>query len=164
MQRLDTADLYGGKLYAALDLQHPRDLFDIMNLQAAGEIPDEIRQACIIYLACHHRPITELLVPKRKPIADLFAHHCSSMTERPNELDELEAARTQLFEWVSTALTENERRFLLSIKQGEPDWEQLPLEALDKWPAIRWKLYNIRQMSARSHTAALTRLRDVLGI
>ena len=54
------------------------------------------------------------------------------MTERPIELDELEAARTQLFEWVATALTENERRFLLSINQGEPDWEQLPFEALDK--------------------------------
>ena len=29
VQRLDIADLYGGKLCAALDRQHPRDLFDI---------------------------------------------------------------------------------------------------------------------------------------
>jgi len=65
---------------------------------------------------------------------------------------------------VVTALTESERRFLLSIKQGEPDWEQLPFDDLSKWPAIQWKLHNIRQMSARSHKAALTRLRDVLGI
>ncbi|MGC1955853.1 MAG: nucleotidyl transferase AbiEii/AbiGii toxin family protein [Gammaproteobacteria bacterium] len=164
VQRLDTADLYGGKLCAALDRQHPRDLFDIMNLQAAGEIRDEIRHAFVAYLAGHRRPIAELLAPKRNPIEDLFAHHFSGMTERPIELDELEAARTQLFQWVATALTENERRFLLSIKQGKPDWEQLPLEALDKWPAIQWKLYNIQQMSARSHKAALTRLRDVLGI
>jgi len=45
VQRLDTAVLYGGKLCAALNRQHPRDLFDIMHLQAAGDIPDEIRQA-----------------------------------------------------------------------------------------------------------------------
>ena len=41
VQRLDNADHYGGKLCAALDRQHPRDLFDIMHLQAVGEIPDE---------------------------------------------------------------------------------------------------------------------------
>jgi len=57
-----------------------------------------------------------------------------------------------------------EHRFLLSIKQDKPDWEQLPFDDLSKWPAIQWKLHNIRQMSARSHKAALTRLRDVLGI
>lgn len=38
IQRLDSADLYAGKLCAALDRQHPRDLFDIMHLQAAGPI------------------------------------------------------------------------------------------------------------------------------
>ncbi|TFH50499.1 MAG: nucleotidyl transferase AbiEii/AbiGii toxin family protein [Lysobacterales bacterium] len=52
-QRLDPADLYGGKLCAALERQHPRDLFDIMHLQAAGEIPNEIRQAFVAYLASH---------------------------------------------------------------------------------------------------------------
>ena len=164
VQRLHTADLYGGKLCAALDRQHPRDLFDIMYLQATSKIPDEIRQAFVVYLAGHHRPIAELLAPKRKPIEDLFAHHFLGMTERPIELDALEAARTRLFEWAATALTESERRFLLSIKQGEPDWAQLPFDDLGKWPAIQWKLHNIRQMSARSQKAVLTRLRDVLGI
>lgn len=164
VQRLDTADLYGGKLCAALDRQHPRDLFDIIHLQAAGKIPDEIRQAFVAYLAGHHRPIAELLAPRRKPIEDLFIHHFSGMTDRPIELDELEAARTQLFEWAATALTERERKFLLSIKQGEPDWAQLPFEGLDRWPAIQWKLHNVRQMSARSHKTALARLRDVLEL
>ena len=38
--RLATAELYGSKLCAALDRQHPRDLFDVMLLQAEGTIPD----------------------------------------------------------------------------------------------------------------------------
>ena len=80
------------------------------------------------------------------------------------ELSELEAARTQLFEWAVTDLTDRERRFLLSIKQGEPDWRLLPFECLDRWPAIQWKLYNIRQMSPRSHKEALGRLRNILQI
>ena len=160
--RLDSADLYAGKLCAALDRQHPRDLFDVMHLQAAGAIPDSIRRAFVAYLAGHRRPIAELLQPNRKPIEDLFANHFAGMTEEPVELVELEAARTQLFEWAASALTDNERRFLLSIKQGEPDWSLLPFEGLDQWPAIQWKLHNIRQMSARSYKQALARLRAIL--
>lgn len=143
IQRLDSPDRYAGKLCAALDRQHPRDLFDVMHLQAAGPIPDAIRQAFVAYLACHRRPIAELLQPNRKPIEDLFANHFADMAEEPVELAELEAARTQLFEWAASALTDNERRFLLAVKQGEPDWSLLPFEGLDRWPAIPWKLHNI---------------------
>lgn len=164
IQRLDSAELYAGKLCAALDRQHPRDLFDVMHLQAAGPILDSIRRAFVAYLAGHRRPIAELLQPNRKPIEDLFTNHFVGMTSEPIELVNLEATRTQLFEWAASALDENERRFLLSIKQGEPDWSLLPFAGLDQWPAIQWKLYNIRQMNARSHRQAVDRLRDVLGI
>ncbi|MBK6287589.1 MAG: nucleotidyl transferase AbiEii/AbiGii toxin family protein [Gammaproteobacteria bacterium] len=164
IQRLDSPDLYAGKLCAALDRQHPRDLFDVMHLQAAGPIPDSIREAFVAYLAGHRRPIAELLQPNLKPIEGLFANHFARMTEEPVELADLEAARTQLFEWAASALSENERRFLLSIKHGEPDWSLLPFEGLDQWPAIQWKLYNIGLMSTRSHRKAVERLRDVLGI
>jgi hypothetical protein len=164
IQRLDSADLYAGKLCAALDRQHLRDLFDVMHLQAAGPIPDSIRLAFVAYLAGHRRPIAELLRPNRKPIEDLFANHFAGMTEEPVELADLEDSRTQLFEWAASALTENERRFLLSIKQGEPDWALLPFEGLDKWPAIQWKLHNIRMMGDRRHKAAIRRLREVLQI
>ncbi|MDZ7753287.1 MAG: nucleotidyl transferase AbiEii/AbiGii toxin family protein [Gammaproteobacteria bacterium] len=164
IQRLDSADLYGGKLCAALDRQHPRDLFDVMHLQTSGPIPDSIRQAFVAYLAAHRQPIAELLQPNRKPIKDLFTNHFAGMTKKSVDLAELEAARTQLFEWAAGALTDSERRFLLSLKQGKADWSLLPFEGLGKWPAIQWKLHNIRQMSARSHKKALDRLRDVLEL
>lgn len=135
-----------------------------MHLQAAGPIPDSIRQAFVAYLAGHRRLIAELMQPNRKPIEDLFASHFAGMTEEPVDLADLEAARTQLFEWAASALTDSERRFLLSVKQGEPDWSLLPFECLDKWPAIQWKLHNIRQMGVRSHQKALDRLRKVLGL
>ncbi len=69
----------------------------------------------------------------------------------------------QPFEWVASALTDNERRFLLSIKQDEPDWSLLPFEGLDRWPAIQWKLRNIQLMNDRRHEAAIRRLRKILG-
>lgn len=164
IRRLDVADLYGSKICAALDRQHPRDLFDIMLLQTEGVIPDNIRQAFVVYLAAHNRPIAELLSPNPKPLESLFIQQFSGMTDQPVELNELEAARVQLFDWAATALSENERRFLLSIKRGEPDWALLPFQCIDKLPAIQWKLHNIRRMSKLAHTTALTKLRNLLEI
>jgi hypothetical protein len=96
-----------------------------------------IVRATHVYLAGHRRPISELLIPNSKAIKDLFANHFVGMTDEPVELADLEDARKQLFEWAATALSENERRFLLSIKQGEPDWTLLPFEGLDQWLAIQ---------------------------
>lgn len=53
-------DMYGGKLVAALDRQHPRDLFDVMQLFAHEGITSDIRRAFVVYLASHNRPIHEV--------------------------------------------------------------------------------------------------------
>ena len=164
VQRLADADLYGGKLCAALDRQHPRDLFDVMLLQVEGAIPDEIRHAFVIYLASHNRPIAEILAPRIKPLEVTFSQNFSGMTDQPVELSELESTRIQLFKWAVNALTENERKFLLSIKQGEPDWDQMPYPGINRLPAIQWKLRNVRQMSTRNHSIALARLRKLLNL
>ncbi len=50
-------DMYGGKLVAALDRQHPRDLFDVMQLFANEGITPGIRRAFVVYLASHNRPV-----------------------------------------------------------------------------------------------------------
>lgn len=106
----------------------------------------------------------ELLAPNTKPIEQLYTHHFAGMTAHPIKLNELEATREKMFAWALTALSENERKFLLSIKQGEPDWSLMPFEHLQQLPAIQWKLRNVRQMSARAHTTALDRLRVVLDL
>lgn len=62
-------DVYGGKLVAALDRQHPRDLFDVMQLyEHEGNTP-AIRRAFVIYLASHPRPVHEILSPKLRDIS-----------------------------------------------------------------------------------------------
>lgn len=65
---LSLADLYGGKLCAAPDRQHPRDLFDVKLLLENEGITDQIRKAFVVYLASHNRPIHELLNPTRKDV------------------------------------------------------------------------------------------------
>ncbi len=51
MQVLSIADLYGGKLCAALDRQHPRDMFDLKLLLENEGITPDIRKALVGYLA-----------------------------------------------------------------------------------------------------------------
>ena len=63
---LALADLYGGKICAALDRQHPRDLFDVKLLLDEGGIDEATRKAFVVYLASHNRPMSELLDPIRK--------------------------------------------------------------------------------------------------
>ena len=47
MPVVDFADLYAGKIVAALDRQHPRDLFDIRDLLAKEGIDDRLRKAFV---------------------------------------------------------------------------------------------------------------------
>ena len=65
---LSPAEIYGGKLVAAMDRQHPRDLFDVMELFEHGGVTPEIRRAFVVYLASHNRPLHEVLFPQPKDI------------------------------------------------------------------------------------------------
>ncbi len=83
-------ELYAGKLVAALDRQHPRDLYDVMQLYAHGGIPPAMRQNFDAYLACHNRPVHEVLFATKKDIAFEFARSFAGMTAEPVALDALE--------------------------------------------------------------------------
>lgn len=164
MLTVSEPDLYGGKLCAALDRQHPRDLFDLkLLLDGSGIIP-AIRRAFVVYLAGHSRPMNELLAPKPQDIAALYDEQFTGMTRSAVSLQELTAVRDQLGPLVRNALDEKEKRFLVSMKQGEPDWDLLGIDHLRELPALQWKLINVRKMSASKHASALNRLREVLNM
>lgn len=160
---LAVADLYGGKLCAALDRQHPRDIFDVKILMENEGITDEIRTAFVIYLASHDRPMSELLDPNRNDFRRLFDQEFTGMTTDDVEYDELVAVREQLVQSINNTMTENEKKFLLSIKQGQPEWDLIPVQGIDQLPGIQWKLINIRKMDKDKQVASLQKLRSVLG-
>jgi hypothetical protein len=61
-------ELYASKLVAALDRQHPRDLFDVWQLFESGDISDGMVECFVIYLAGHNRPPHEVLFGNDKDI------------------------------------------------------------------------------------------------
>src|ERR1039457_4464803 len=65
-------DMYGGKLVAAMDRQHPRDMFDGLQLFAPQGITPAIRRAFVVYLASHNRPVHEVLFPSVRDISQEY--------------------------------------------------------------------------------------------
>ena len=106
MQVVSFADLYAGKIVAALDRQHPRDLFDVRDLLANEGITDDLRKAFIVYLISHDRPISEIIVPRRKDIAQEFTHGFEGMTAEAVALKDLLEAREALISAIAGDMTD----------------------------------------------------------
>jgi predicted nucleotidyltransferase component of viral defense system len=156
------ADLYGGKIVAALDRQHPRDLFDVRDLLANEGIDDALRRAFIVYLLSHDRPMSEVLAPTRKDIAGEFARGFQGMTVQPVGLEELIAAREALIAAVVGDMPEAHRRFLISFERGEPDWPLLSVDGAADLPAVRWRQQNLDRLSPEARAALVARLEEAI--
>jgi len=139
-------DVYGGKLVAAMDRQHPRDLFDVMQLFAHEGITDAIRRAFVVYLACHSRPIHEVLFPTLRDIRYEYENNFQGMTAEPITLGQLLAARERMVDELQHGLDANERNFLISLARNRPECSLLGIEHLEELPAIRWKLHNLDRL------------------
>lgn len=160
---LSFEDLYAGKFCAALDRQHPRDLFDVKVLLENEGFSDRLRKTFIVYLISNNRPIAELINPNRLDIKELFQKEFSGMVEEAVSYDELIDVRETLIELIVSSFTKDERDFLISFKEGEPNWDLLGLDNVEFMPAIQWKLRNIKKMSSEKHIESLRILKCKLG-
>lgn len=155
-------DVYGGKLVAALDRQHPRDLFDVMQLFAHEGITPGIRRAFVVYLASHNRPVHEVLFPPLRDIQHDYTHNFTGMTAEPVPLDGLLAVRERMMDELQHGLDADERRFLLLLVAGTPDWSLLGIAHIEHLPGIRWKLHNLAQLQ-KANAKKFAEQADVLA-
>ncbi|MCZ0927974.1 nucleotidyl transferase AbiEii/AbiGii toxin family protein [Halomonas janggokensis] len=163
VQVVSLPDLYGGKICAALDRQHPRDLFDVKLLLNQGGLNRSVFEGFLVYLLGHPRPLNEVINPRLKPLDDVYRQEFVGMARADIPLQELESVRDELLSRLGQLMTDEDARFLLSFKQGAPDWALLPLTGVDRLPAVRWKLANIQKMGADKHRQSLELLEQVLG-
>lgn len=164
IQMLPPEDIYGSKLCAALDRQHPRDLFDVSQLLAESGITPRIRRAFVVYLASHPRPMNELLRPNLVNISVVFENQFAGMSRDPVTLNQLFETQEKLLKILPHSLDVFERRFLLSVKKGEPEWDLLDLPHIERLPALQWKLINIRKMDPKKRADAFEQLRLILDV
>ncbi|MCK8515002.1 nucleotidyl transferase AbiEii/AbiGii toxin family protein [Methylonatrum kenyense] len=162
VQVVSLPDLYGGKLCAALDRQHPRDLFDVRGLLDERGLDRSVFEGFLVYLLCHPRPINEVINPRLKAIDTVYREEFIGMTRNDIPLSVLENTRLELRKQLGQFLTEIDVRFLLSFKQGNPDWSLSPIPGIERLPAVRWKLYNIKAMPSEKRREGWFRLQQAL--
>lgn len=144
------AELYGGKICAAIDRQHPRDIFDVKLLLEDEGLTDEIWEGLKIGLISHYKPINELIYPILKDQKSAFNNQFAGMTSDIFTYEEYEKIRKTLISSIEQRLTENDKQFLLSFEMGEPKWNLSPHELLKDLPAVKWKLLNIQKLKSNN--------------
>ena len=152
-------ELFGGKICAALDRQHPRDLFDVYHLLKNEGFTNDIKLGLIAFMLSHARPINELISPHLLDQRLAFDGQFAGMTVTPFYYETFEEVRRQLIAEVHKSLNDVDRKFLISFKKGEPLWDLFPNENLRQLPAVQWKLINIQNLKRTNPSKHLAMLR-----
>lgn len=154
--------LYGGKLCAAMDRQHPRDLFDVKLLLENEGFTDDIKRGFIFGLVGSNRPTHEMLNPNLLDQRMAFENQFEGMSAIEFSYDEYEATRLQLIETIQVGLNESDKVFLKSFNSLEPDWSIYDFQA---FPSVKWKLLNLEKFKAEkpeSYQQQLSELERIL--
>ena len=144
---VSAGQLWGGKVNAALDRQHPRDLFDMRNLFNDVGFTDEIKTGFIFFLICGNRPIHELLNPKRLDQRFVFDSQFNGMTDLAFSYEDFEKTREQMIFKIHNSLTDKDKAFLLAFIKGEPNWDDVDY---GMFPAVKWKLHHIQKLKVEN--------------
>lgn len=109
-----------------------------------------------MFLLSHFRPMSEWIDPHLSDQKKTFETQFNGMTAIPFTYQKFEETRARLISEVRKSLTANDKEFLLSFKNAEPQWDLIPLKELKDLSAVKWKLQNIQKLREKNpdkHTA-----------
>lgn len=139
-------DLYGGKLHAALDRRHPRDLFDVKLLYDNEGLTEELFHTFMVYVASSGRPMHELLAPSAFLRENLYDEEFAGMTREAISRKALAETGRRLHADIRSRLHGNVASYLLSLHDGEPNFRLIDRPEAAELPAVRWKLVNLKRL------------------
>lgn len=154
--------LYGGKLCAALDRQHPRDLFDVKLLLENEGFTDEIKEGFLLAVLSSNRPINELLNPNLSDQSQAFINQFEGMTVMPFTYEEYEKVRETMILTIRENLNDTDKECLLGVKNLHPNWELFDFE---RFPSVQWKLRNLQNLkdsNPEKYEEQCNRLKELL--
>lgn len=147
---LSFGELYGGKICAALDRQHPRDLFDIKYLLENEGITTEVKNGFIVSLLSHNRPPHEILKPNVQSQEAIFSKEFTGMTKEKFSYKDHLSVIHQLIDEVTSVFSKTDKDFLISFFNAKPYWNLIEIEKLNELPAIKWKLKNLESLKNKN--------------
>ncbi len=112
-------DLFGGKIVATLDRQHPRDLFDVKLLFEQEGVTIELKESFIVYLISHNRRILEILNPSHPNLKGTYLTSFEGMANIDVNLPDLMKTRRDLIATINSlldeALAKQEKAYIYSV-------------------------------------------------
>ena len=106
----------------------------------------------VAYLACHNRPIHEVLFSNMLDIEKEYKNNFVGMAEKDISLETLIDTREKLFNTVRSMLTSKHKQFLFSLAKAEPAWPLVDIPHLENLPGMRWKLQNLNILKDKDPT------------
>jgi len=162
IQIVPLEQLYGGKICAALDRQHPRDLFDVNYLLKNEGFTNTIKKGFLFSLLSSNRPINEMLFPNLLDMRLSMTNQFEGMSKELFSYDDFEKTRNELIGAIHNSLTAEDKKFLLAFKNLTPDWS---IYNFENFPAIQWKLKNLKVLkenNPKKHKALYEHLKEKL--
>lgn len=155
------SQLYGGKIAAALSRQHPRDLFDCRGI--SQDDFNAVKDGFMLCLLGSDKPIIESMQPNPIDQRDALANQFEGMTDEPFNYDDYQSSRANLIDVVNNGFTDEDKDFLISFEEGNPDWSKCCAGDLSGYPSVRWKLMNVEKLKSKNpakHKDGIDRLRE----
>jgi hypothetical protein len=162
IQVVPLGQLFGGKIVAALDRQHPRDLFDIKKMMEHQGYTEEIHSGFLFCLLSSKRPFHEILRPNFVDQKAVLRSQFNGMTDHEFSYELFDSTRSELVKMVNARLRIEDKELLKTFAEGNPKW---PLKDLSIYPGVQWKLKNIKrfkQADTKKFNLQLKLLENVL--
>lgn len=140
------SQLYGGKMTAALDRQHPRDLFDVKLMFDFVTDFAQVKKGFLYCLLGGDRPIVESLSPNRIDQQETMIKQFSGMTDIPFSYSDYEETREKLINFVNSNLTQPDKEFLIAFEAGNELSQFVEYQEYLKFPSVQWKLQNVNKL------------------
>ena len=91
-----------------------------------------------------YKPIVESFALNPIDQSEAMENQFNGMTDTPFSYQDYEEARSRLNEIVNCGLTEDDKEFLISFEEGNPDWSKCCAGNLEAYHSVKWKLPRIR--------------------
>ena len=143
---VSNSQLYGGKITAALDRQHPRDLFDVKLMFDFVTDFDQVKKGFLYCLLGGDRPIIESLSPNRIDQQETMIKQFSGMTDLPFSYNDYEETRERLIYFINSNLTQRDKEFLIAFEAGNDLLQFADYQEYLQFPSVQWKLQNINKL------------------
>lgn len=156
--------LYGGKICAALDRQHPRDLFDVKYLLENEGFSETVKTGFLYCLLSSDRPVHEVVNPNFQDQRAALENQFEGMSDEKFGYEEFESVRLKLVNTIRENLTEKDRQFLLAAASLTPDWSVYDFAP---FPSVRWKLQNLQKLkdaNFKKYREQYQALEETLGV